>query len=75
MWESEEKVRRFPSLASQECRAERSELLSGKDKDDVHSRAYITFKTVEDLVAFHQGYDGWSFKSKTGMITRSSVRW
>lgn len=68
MRESEEKVSRFPLLGRQECRAELCGLLSGKDKDDVHSRAYITFKTVEDLVAFHQGYDGWSFKSKTGAI-------
>ncbi|GAA5932651.1 RNA-binding protein [Sporobolomyces koalae] len=46
---------------------------SGKDKDSVHSRAYITFKTPEALVAFHRGYDGWSFKDKTGTVTQAVV--
>ncbi|GAA5877421.1 hypothetical protein JCM16303_003326 [Sporobolomyces ruberrimus] len=46
---------------------------SGKDKDSVHSRAYITFRTPEALVAFHRGYDGWSFKDKTGNISQAVV--
>lgn len=39
---------------------------SAKDKDDIHSRAYITFKSAESLVAFHRAYDGWSFRDKQG---------
>lgn len=39
---------------------------SGKDKDDVHARAYIQFRTPEALVAFHRGYDGHSFRDKQG---------
>lgn len=58
----------FHAVAAEEYAAEQREFSSGKDKDDVHSRAYITFKTVESLVAFHQGYDGWSFKSKSGAL-------
>lgn len=41
---------------------------SGKDKDDVHSRAYISFKTMEGLIAFSKGYDGWSFRDKSGRV-------
>lgn len=41
----------------------------GKDKDSIYSRAYITFKTPEALVAFHRGYDGWTFKDKAGTST------
>lgn len=40
---------------------------SGKDKDSIHSRAYIAFQSPDALVAFHRGYDGWSFRDKAGM--------
>ncbi|BGP22665.1 regulatorof nonsense transcripts 3 [Rhodotorula toruloides] len=46
---------------------------SGKDKDSVQSRAYITFKTPEALVAFSRGYDGWSFRDKAGNISQAVV--
>ncbi|KAK4703195.1 regulator of nonsense transcripts 3, partial [Phenoliferia sp. Uapishka_3] len=46
---------------------------TGKDKDDVHARAYIQFKTPEALVAFHRGYDGWSFRDKQGVVTQVVV--
>ncbi|GAA5845938.1 hypothetical protein JCM5353_008173 [Sporobolomyces roseus] len=46
---------------------------SGKDKDSLHSRAYISFKNPDALVAFHRGYDGWSFKDKTGNVTQAVV--
>ncbi|KAI5474203.1 hypothetical protein MNV49_003968 [Pseudohyphozyma bogoriensis] len=46
---------------------------SGKDKDDVHSRAYIVFQTPDALVAFHRAYDGWSFRDKQGNITQAVV--
>lgn len=39
---------------------------SNKDKDDLHSRAYISFKTPDALVAFHRGYDGWNFRDRAG---------
>lgn len=39
---------------------------SNKDKDDIHSRAYILFKSPDALVAFHRAYDGWNFRDKTG---------
>ncbi|GAA5954358.1 hypothetical protein JCM3765_004433 [Sporobolomyces pararoseus] len=45
----------------------------GKDKDSVYSRAYITFKTPEALIAFHRGYDGWTFKDKTGNMSQAVV--
>lgn len=47
---------------------------SGKDKDDVHSRAYISFKTADGLVAFHRAYDGWSFRDKQGELGRFPQR-
>lgn len=43
---------------------------SGKDKDSVQSRAYITFRTADALVAFSRGYDGWSFRDKAGAPAR-----
>ncbi|SGY75463.1 BQ5605_C005g03427 [Microbotryum silenes-dioicae] len=43
------------------------------DKGDTHSRAYLSFKTPEALVAFHRAYDGWNFKSKAGQVTRAVV--
>ncbi|KDE06536.1 hypothetical protein MVLG_03185 [Microbotryum lychnidis-dioicae p1A1 Lamole] len=43
------------------------------DKEDTHSRAYLSFKTPEALVAFHRAYDGWNFKSKAGQVTRAVV--
>lgn len=46
---------------------------SGKDKDSVNSRAYITFKTPEALVAFHKGYEGWAFRDKSGPFRSSFV--
>ena len=46
---------------------------SGKDKDSVNSRAYITFKTPEALVAFHKGYEGWAFRDKSGACRPSLV--
>ncbi|GAA5822742.1 hypothetical protein JCM11251_004362 [Rhodosporidiobolus azoricus] len=46
---------------------------TGQDKDSVHSRAYIAFKTPEALVAFHRGYDGWSFRDKQGNVTQAVV--
>ncbi|SCV69277.1 BQ2448_2297 [Microbotryum intermedium] len=36
------------------------------DKDDTHSRAYLSFKSPEALIAFHHAYDGWNFKARTG---------
>ncbi|BGP13730.1 hypothetical protein JCM10213v2_001668 [Rhodosporidiobolus nylandii] len=47
--------------------------MSGKDKDSVHSRAYITFRTPDALVAFHRGYDGWSFRDKQGNVSQAVV--
>ena len=47
---------------------------SGKDKDSVNSRAYITFKTPEALVAFHKGYEGWAFRDKSGACRPSLVQ-
>lgn len=41
---------------------------SGKDKDDVNSRAYIVFKSLEHLVVFFKAYDGWTFKDKKGSL-------
>ncbi|GAA5894670.1 hypothetical protein JCM6882_006653 [Rhodosporidiobolus microsporus] len=46
---------------------------SGQDKDSVHSRAYISFKTPEALVAFHRGYDGWQFRDKQGNVSQAVV--
>ncbi|CEQ39848.1 SPOSA6832_01400, partial [Sporobolomyces salmonicolor] len=46
---------------------------SGKDKDSVPSRAYITFTTPDALVAFHRGYDGWSFRDKLGNVSQAVV--
>ncbi|BGO97548.1 hypothetical protein RTG_01519 [Rhodotorula toruloides ATCC 204091] len=46
---------------------------SGKDKDSVQSRAYITFRTPDALVAFSRGYDGWSFRDKTGNVSQAVV--
>ncbi|KAK4053814.1 hypothetical protein OIV83_001470 [Microbotryomycetes sp. JL201] len=44
-----------------------------QDKDDVASRAYITFKTPDALVAFHRSYDGWTFRDKTGRTSQALV--
>ncbi|KAK4058831.1 hypothetical protein OIO90_000277 [Microbotryomycetes sp. JL221] len=44
-----------------------------QDKDDVASRAYITFRTPESLVAFHRSYDGWTFRDKTGHTSQALV--
>jgi hypothetical protein len=69
------KVRRrcVPSISSFGPRTDERATRSGKDKDDVHSRAYAAFKTVEALVAFHRGYDGWSFRDKQGELSPSSL--
>lgn len=37
----------------------------------MQSRAYITFKKPDALVAFSRGYDGWSFRDKAGALARS----
>ena len=43
---------------------------SGRDdKHDIHSRAYLAFRTIEDLVAFHKAYNGWTFRDKQGERT------
>ncbi|KAL8293092.1 hypothetical protein RQP46_000786 [Phenoliferia psychrophenolica] len=46
---------------------------TGKDKDDVHARAYIQFRSIDALVAFHKGYDGWSFRDKQGTVSQVVV--
>ncbi|ORY59429.1 Smg-4/UPF3 family-domain-containing protein [Leucosporidium creatinivorum] len=46
---------------------------SNKDKDDLHSRAYISFKTPDALVAFHRGYDGWNFRDRAGNVSQAVV--
>lgn len=56
--------RRLPFRSTRSSRLSRP--CSGKDKDSVNSRAYITFKTPEALVAFHKGYEGWAFRDKAG---------
>jgi len=36
------------------------------DKHDIHSRAYLAFDNVDQLVAFHKAYNGWTFRDKQG---------
>ncbi|KAH8928350.1 hypothetical protein BT69DRAFT_1346661 [Atractiella rhizophila] len=44
-----------------------------KNKHDINSRAYITFKNYDDLLAFHQGFDGWLFRDKQGTVYQAVV--
>jgi hypothetical protein len=39
-----------------------------QNKEDVHSRAYIAFKTEEYVAKFSREYDGHIFKDKAGII-------
>lgn len=67
--QSTEEVSQCDSVGAGQQRADAFvvvRLHSNKDKDDIHSRGYITFKTPDALVAFHRGYDGWQFRDKTG---------
>lgn len=36
------------------------------NKENIPSRAYISFKSEEQLAQFSQGYDGHLFRDKTG---------
>lgn len=40
--------------------------LHSKAKESVFSRAYFHFKTMEAVIAFHQGYDGHVFVDSRG---------
>ncbi|KAJ3193644.1 DNA-directed RNA polymerases I and III subunit RPAC1, partial [Irineochytrium annulatum] len=43
-------------------------------KEHIHARAYINFTTVESLMEFFKGYNGWVFKEeKTGLERRALV--
>jgi regulator of nonsense transcripts 3 len=39
------------------------------NKENIPSRAYIAFKTLEQLLAFSREYDGHKFVDKAGIIT------
>jgi Smg-4/UPF3 family len=43
------------------------------NKENVHSRAYIAFKTEEYVAKFSREYDGHIFKDKAGMYMRNFV--
>lgn len=75
-WQSQANVSSPPALAPVSS-ADRPPINSGKDKDDVHARAYIQFSSPDALVAFHRGYDGWNFRDKQGaspLQTRLAAR-
>lgn len=38
------------------------------DKEDVHSRAYLTFKDHDSLIAFHTAFNGWRFENKAHAV-------
>ena len=40
------------------------------NKENVHSRAYIAFKTEESVAKFSREYDGHIFKDKAGVYMR-----
>ena len=40
------------------------------NKENVHSRAYIAFKTEEAVAKFSREYDGHIFKDKAGVYMR-----
>jgi regulator of nonsense transcripts 3 len=39
---------------------------NSKGKENIFSRAYFHFKTMEAVVAFHQGFDGHMFIDSRG---------
>ncbi|TIC32919.1 NAD(P)-binding protein [Wallemia mellicola] len=42
-------------------------------KENIASRAYITFKEYAQLLSFHAGFDGHLFKDKQGRESRASI--
>ena len=40
------------------------------NKENVHSRAYIAFKTEESVAKFSREYDGHIFKDRAGVYMR-----
>jgi hypothetical protein len=42
---------------------------SRRAKENQYSRAYICFHTVEQMAAFHKGFDGHLFIDSKGIIT------
>lgn len=55
-----------------ESRVNRSSYhLFSANKENIPSRAYIAFKTKEQLALFSREYDGHVFRDKTGAILRS----
>lgn len=45
----------------------KSFLSNSKGKENVFSRAYFHMKTMEAVIAFHQGFDGHIFVDNRGM--------
>ncbi len=47
--------------------------IARQNKEDVHSRAYIAFKTEEYVAKFSREYDGHIFKDKAGISLTSLI--